>query len=473
LYNVFFCASYLRNDSRSKRRGSTAHHQHNSTKQKEGKRNSCSNQWRQCLNTLTGWFEQEQLEQLARQCGFLLRTPKKITPLLFLRTSILLVSQRAATLGKWAALLGVLGGVSVAKQSLWERIDQQAVGFLECILGKVIGKRLQNRPGPVPEVLTDFGRVLVQDSTTIKLSSKLAAVFPGASNHRGTHRGILKIQAVYELVSQRFVHFGLSGFTRNDQAAAYDILSVLKPGELVLRDLGYFVIGSLQQIASQGAFFLSRFRLDAKVYDPRTGKELNLLGQLKKQGQVDRQVWLGNQRIPVRLVAVKLPEAVAAERRRKARNNRDKRCSPSKRSRQLLGWAIFVTNVERQRCSAQTIARLYGLRWQIESLFKIWKSHFGLTEVPRGSSEQLLAMIYGRLLFLSVIARLMPTDSQEGETPPSPFKIAALFSEYILILCLEAWNIRLTDVFMEQLTHHARYERRTRRNSVQKLMSLS
>lgn len=422
---------------------------------------------------MTDWFDQPQLERLARQCGLLKRKPRKITPLLFLRASILLVSQRAVTLSKWAALLGVLGGVSVAKQSLWERIDQQAVGFLQCILGKVIGKRLQVRSRPVPEGLKDFARVLIQDSTTIKLCSRLAAVFPGASNHHGSHRGILKIQAVYELVSQRFVHFALSGFTRNDQAAAYDILSLLKPGELVLRDLGYFVIGSLQQIASQGSFFLSRFRLDAKVYDPRTGEGLNLLGQLRKQGQMDRQVWLGNQRMPVRLVAVKLPEAVAAERRRKARTNRDKRCSPNKRSLQLLGWAIFVTNVERQRCSAKTIARLYGLRWQIESLFKIWKSHFGLTQVPQGSSEQLLVMIHGRLLFLSVIARVMPMNQLDDQPSPSPFKIAALLSEYILILCLEAWNIRLTEAFMEQLTHHGRYERRTRRNTAQKLISLS
>jgi hypothetical protein len=426
---------------------------------------------------LTGWFGQAQLEEPARQCRFLKRKPRKITPLLFIQAAVLLVSQRAVTLSRWAALLGVLGSTSVARQSLWERINTQAVELVQHVLGSVLGRRLQGGGRNVPEVLKSFGRVFIQDSTTIKLAAKLAAVFSGATNHHGTRNGLLKIQAVYELVSQRFVHFGLSGFTRNDQAAAYDILTRLKPGELVLRDLGYFVIGSFQKIVDQGAFFLSRFRLDTKVYDPRSGRELNLLGQLRSQGQLDRQVLLGSQRMPVRLVAIKLPQAVAAERRRKARNNRDKRCSPSQRSLRLLGWAIFVTNVPPQRCRAKAMAQLYGLRWQIESLFKGWKSHFGLTQVPRGSADQLRVMIYARLLFITVTAQVFGVhwlnQGRDQEPATSWFKLAALLRDYFLLLCLEAWGIRVTSRLIGQLNYHGRYERRTRLNSVQKLMKLS
>jgi len=397
--------------------------------------------------------------------------------LLFLQAAVLLVSQNSVSLSRWAALLGILGHTRLAKQSLWARINDSSVKFLELILGAVIGRRGQQQGRSVPEVLRSFGRVFIQDSTTIKLSAKLAGIFPGATNHHGTKNGLLKIQAGYELVSQRFVHFGLSGFTRNDQAAAYDILPLLKPGELVLRDLGYFVIGSFQKIVDQGAFFLSRYRLNTKVYDPRTSRELNLLGQLKRQGHLDRQVLLGGQRMPVRLVAVKLPARVAAERRRKARSNRDKRCSPSKRSLQLLGWAIFVTNVPRQRCSAKTMARIYGVRWQIESLFKVWKSHFGLTQVPRGSSEQLLVMIYARLLFITVITRIFQVHGLNRGQPEEPaaswFKLAALLSDYFLLLCLEAWGISITGVLIDQFDYHGRYDRRKRSNSVQKFLKLS
>jgi hypothetical protein len=115
------------------------------------------------------------------------------------------------------------------------------------------------------------------------------------------------------------------------------------------------MVGSFEQIACKGAFFLSRLRPDTKRHDPRTGRELNLLGRLKAQGTLERKVWLGSQRMPVRLVALKLPPQVAAERRREARMNRDKRCNPSARSLQLLGRSNFVTHVPRKNCGTKTI----------------------------------------------------------------------------------------------------------------------
>jgi len=426
---------------------------------------------------LTQWFGEAELEEPARRSGFVRRTPRKITPLLFLQGAVLLVSQSAVSLSRWAALLGVLGHTRLARQSLWERINPGAVGFLQHILAAVMGRRVQAIGRPVPEALKAFKRVLIQDSTTIKLTAKLAAVFPGSSNHCGTKNGQLKIQAVYELLSQRFVHFGLSGFTRNDQAAAYDILPLIQRADLVLRDLGYFVVGSFERIAQAGAFFLSRVRLDTKLYDPRTGQELNLPGQLKRQGNMDRQVLLGGQRMRVRLVALKLPPQVAAERRRKARMNRDKRCHPSARSLQLLGWAIFITNVSRKDCGAKTIAEIYSLRWHIECLFKVWKSHFRITEVPKGSSTQLLVMIHARLIFITVLAQVARVNwlapwRDQGPTV-SRFKIAALLGDYFLPLCLEAWGIRLKGILMEQLDYHGRHDQRSRENSVQKFMKLS
>ena len=199
--------------------------------------------------------------------------------------------------------------------------------------------------------------------------------------------------------------FSLSGFNRNDQAAAPDVLAVAQAGDLVLRDLGYFVLATFQQIAQAGAFFLSRRRLDTNLRDARTGQPLDLLDTLKRQGRRDRQVWLGEAQLPVRVVAVKLPAAVAAERRRKAKQNRDQRWQPSARYLALLSGAIFVTNMSREIWSAPTVAQVYGLRWRIETIFKAWKSHFRLTEVPCGTAAQLEAMIYGRLIFVTVFAQ--------------------------------------------------------------------
>ena len=375
-------------------------------------------------------------------------------------------------------LLGVLGGTRLAKQSVWGRINAGAVEFLQQMLGATIAKRARVGCPSVPEALLAFQRVLIQDSTTIRINEGLAAVFPGSSNQRGTKNSLLKIQAVYELLTQRFVSFGLSGFTRNDQSAAGDILPLLQPGDLILRDLGYFVVETFQQIVQAGAFFLSRIRLDHCLRDPLTANEFNLLAQLRRQGHLDRPVLVGNRKMPARLVAIQLPAAVAAERRRKAKTNRDKRCRPSARSLALLGWAIFITNVPSSVCSAKTVAQVYGLRWRIETIFKAWKSHLRITEVPTGSEFQLRATIYARLLFITVLAQVasaawLDPSGCQLKPPGSLLKIADLMGQYFLLVCLQAWKVKIADALTTQFDYHGRYDPRARENFVEKLMLLS
>ena len=427
---------------------------------------------------MQGWLDPKELEARARATGFQRRKPKQIPALLFVEAAILLVGQSVVSLSRWAVLLGILGNRLVSKQAVWKRLRHGAADLLHQTLELVLGQRVTQFRGALPKALRSFSRVLVQDSTVIKLIAKLARLFPGSRNQRGAKHGQLKIQSVYDLLTQRFVSFGLSGFNRNDQAAAVDVLPLLQKGDLVLRDLGYFVIQTFQRIALAGAFFLSRLRLDTHLYDPRTGKLINLLGQLRRQGHLDMPVLLGQQKLPARLVAIKLPEPVAAERRRKAKANRDRRCQPKASYLALLGWAIFVTNVQREVLNARAVAEVYGLRWRIETIFKAWKSYFRITQVPKGSPDQLLAVIYARLIFLTVMIPFCTQSWQEAWTPDSPpprslLKAAALLGDFFLILCLEYWQIELTDALALQLDYHGRYERRSRLNFVEQLQKLS
>lgn len=430
------------------------------------------------MELIQQWLQPSQLEEHARQTGFMRRKPKKLTPLLFVQAALLLIGQSVVSLSRWAVLLGVLSGSRLSKQSVWERINQSAVCFLQQIPGLALAERVTQQGQCISEVLRSFGRVLIQDSTTLKLVARLAALFPGSRNQRGAKHGQLQIQVTYDLLSQRFLNFGLSGFNRNDQAAAGDVLPLLQKGDLVLRDLGYFVTDSFQRIAQAGAFFLSRLRLDTGLFDPKTNQPIDLLGQLKRYGQLDRPILLGHQKLPVRLVAIPLPEPVAAERRRKAKQNRDRRCKPKARHLALLGWAIFVTNVSSEVLSAKEVAKVYGLRWRIETIFKAWKSYFRITAVPKGSEAQLLSVIYARLIFITVMAQLCDggwQDPWKAQAPPprSLLKIAGLIGDFFLSLCLQAWQPRLAEALLLQLNYHGRYERRARQNFVQNLMKLS
>jgi len=84
------------------------------------------------------------------------------------------------------------------------------------------------------------------------------------------------------------VHCSLSGFTRNDQAAAPEVLALARRGDLLIRDLGYFVLPVLAALESKGIAFLSRFKHGVGVYD-LNGQRLNLVWELKTHGRFDRE----------------------------------------------------------------------------------------------------------------------------------------------------------------------------------------
>ncbi len=411
------------------------------------------------------------LQALARASGFCRRKPKKLSPEIFVQAACLLVTLSASSYRCWAGLIGLLGGCTLSKQALWERCTERASRFLQATLQSLVSSL--HRGLTLPSSAKFFGRVLLQDSTTVALSPALARCFPGARNQRGTQKGLLKIQAAYDLRSQQFVQFSSSSFRRNDQAASADVLSVLRAGDLVIRDLGYFVLEVLEQIAASQGYFLSRLRLGVSLWSADGRRQLSLLALLRRYGELDRPFCLGDKKVAVRLIAVRLPAAVAAQRRRLARQNRDRRSPPSAERLALLGWALFITNIPAQLWSARTVARIYGLRWRIEVLFKAWKSPFGLREMPAGSQAQVQSLVYAKLLFITLFqvcfARWQLQLPGEDRPALSLLKVAQAVRDYLLTGVWSHLAIDAPGAWRQFLDKHCRYERRNRRHFLQEL----
>ena len=92
---------------------------------------------------------------------------------------------------------------------------------------------------------------------------------------------------------------------------------------------------------------------------------------------VDRPILLGKQaKLPCRIVVWRVPQEVANRRRQKLlATAREKGYAPPSRERLAwCDWTIFVTNVPRELLSPEEIGVLYRARWQIEIMFKRWKS---------------------------------------------------------------------------------------------------
>ena len=78
---------------------------------------------------------------------------------------------------------------------------------------------------------------------------------------------------------------------------------------------------------------------------------------------------------------------------------RPKGRQPTAEYLQLLGWSLFVTNCTGEELTWKAVVVLYRARWQVELLFKLWKSHNRLAAHREGAPAlEVLAVFYAKLL---------------------------------------------------------------------------
>ncbi|MGL4552427.1 MAG: transposase [Gemmataceae bacterium] len=174
-------------------------------------------------------------------------------------------------------------------------------------------------------------------------------------------------------------------------------------------------------------------------------------------GLVDREVLVGAAaKLPCRLVAVRVPQEVANRRRQQAREKAAKkgRGAPTEEFLELLGWSLFVTDCAEQELTWKAVVVLYRARWQVELLFKLWKSHNRLARRREGAGAlEVLAVFYAKLL--GVVLQhwiLVGTAWQAGKRSltRAAHALAEAVKEILLALSdaagLEAALLRLRDV---------------------------
>jgi hypothetical protein len=190
---------------------------------------------------------------------------------------------------------------------------------------------------------------------------------------------------VFEFLCGNLKQIELQAGTDADQGyRAY--LKVVERGSLTIADLGYFCVDVFLAIADKSAYFLSRFFHLTALLD-ESGKRIELVTLLRKQtgDSADLSVRLGiRQALPCRLILLRNPQEVAEKRRRTAREHAKKRGATLSQSYLfLLSWTLFVTNAPASMISVKHIYDFYRIRWQIELIFKLWKSYCGLNHILR------------------------------------------------------------------------------------------
>ena len=428
------------------------------------------------------------INKLSKQSGFCKRKPKKIKPKNLLLAFLLTVwGSKKNTYESWANKIGILINDTVSRQAICKRVKETLVIFLQMVLKAIMEDTICSKiQGAITEKLRQFKRILIEDSTCIKLNKKLALEYPGSRNSREKDHAILKIQTTYEVIKRRFVRFEITNFRKNDQGYSKQITEIAKPGDLIIRDLGYFVIEVFKKLQNKGVGFITRIRRDVNIYVKKDEKPIDLAKMLKRRGDLDLEAFIGEaERLSVRLIAIPVEDEIANTRRMKARTNRDHRLNPSKKYLFLLGWDLFITNVPKEKMGSRDISVIYSIRWRIEIIYKCWKSYLGITNVINDTNKiRLETFIYCMLIFIVLfqvhfynyyLCKLSKKKPKE-DIQISMMKLIQFISNNINCLLTvnylknNDWNKLLN----KQIAYYCIYEHRTdRKNFNQLLLKLS
>lgn len=349
-------------------------------------------------------------EQLGKETKYKQRH-SKLTPSSFIRA---LISTSCSPFFDLETFCGFLKeqGIKIRKQSLHERFNKHTEAFLKAMSTSFLN-HFQTEKLPMLNGLEVFSGLKIIDSSSLSLHSALNNLFKGCGGAASS--AALKIQLQFDYLQGQINELTLTSGRDNDQG--FDkFFNEIQKGALYLMDLGYFKLGSFKKIIEGDAFFVSRLLTGTKLLTLEE-QPLDLLGTLLTSGPLfSQQVLLGAQhKIPVRLVAQRLPKEQADRRRQKLKEDHRRRGrKPSQESLALQDWSLYLTNTRESQIKQEHIHQTYALRWQIELLFKLSKSLMRIHVLNTTKSSRVIVQTYGKFLSLMFFFLLCaPARNQE------------------------------------------------------------
>jgi len=315
------------------------------------------------------------LDNLAKEAGFIRRKTSRFSATGFFLSLLKAVGSGQSSLNQLCISLAQHQPRALCKQGLAYHFSEPALDFLKRLLDKV-----NEASSNVPGIESRFGRILLQDSTQLRLHPGNAAHFKGMGNDAGA-TAAAKLDVISNLLTGEYFPSQISDGRHQDRSNGPRIFDYLESGDLVLRDMGYFDVDSFARMEDLGASWISRLHALVHVWDM---EGVCLEERLSSsQGQVlDMDVTLTHKGHRARLIAIRATEEVKARRRAKGKERRKRMGNTAtKRSLEREGWNLYVTNLSREEFAAKDIVTLYEGRWAIEIRFRALKGSTRLREM--------------------------------------------------------------------------------------------
>jgi hypothetical protein len=401
----------------------------------------------QCLRqTLSA----EELDASARNTGFM-RRKRSITPLrLVASLSAKLAIGPVTTLADLQRGFATTTGVDATYKPFYDQLRKpEFPRFMQAVLALLIARLTRTvLTFPADSPLAQFRDIKIQDATEFKVPDWFRKRFPG--------RFPVKAPAVAAL------HVTLS--LRRDQPVKVELAPQrtaakehrVAPGELaqelLLQDRAYADPLYVDEVRQNGGSCLIRAtkRINPKVL----------------QGQVGSVAWAPSHGKKLKEVLANAQGQHVDLQVEFAKSSRRPRCV---RFRVVALWnpvtrqhVLLMTNLDPERFPAELLGELYRLRWQIELLFKEWKSFANLHAFTTRSEAITEGLMWASLVaaFLKRYCAHATAEVLPGANPSTQRTAKALAIHLPELLKLLATQQPLRRVLQGLFTYLYRYAQR-------------
>lgn len=302
--------------------------------------------------------------------------------------------------------------MSISKQGIDSRFNDKSVDFVKSIFKECLENELHKVIAP--DFFKPFARVLIKDATRFVVPNKLASHFKGMGSRNGTCKAGVSIQYEYDIKNGRTTAMEITDAARCDLTDAKETRFEVLPGDLIIRDLGYFSLSILAEFDKNKAFFLSRLNVKCHVFENEKGSSISFKEMYKhmiknKIPLLEKFIFAGiKEKLPVRMVVQLVSEEVYQQRIRKIeKQNKIDGYNTSDDYKARCRLNIFITNVDTKDLAKEDVYTAYKIRWQIELMFKHWKSTCKIHNFQPMKYERFACLLYAKLILIVLNLQLI------------------------------------------------------------------
>lgn len=314
-------------------------------------------------------------DQLAKETGMIQRQ-RQVTGRGFAQTMVFGGLGEPEGTRKEVHNSAIRAGMQVSVQGLDQRFTLKAVDFGRRLLEAGMQEMVVSEEETT--ILPNFNGIYLTDCTQIRWGEVGIKMGVQLELQQGQLRPVLM-----ELKT-------------NDQKIGL-IDQPLPAGALHLGDLGFFKLARFKKWNREGVYWLSRFKTGTRLFTPE-GEPIDLKSHLTGTEPIQMAVKVGaKQAVTALLLAAPLTDD--ARQKRQARLKEQARLDQRPLSQaqiDLAEWTIYLTNIPDLTFAMAFI--LARTRWQIELLFKLWKSHAKISTSRSANPIRQQVEGYARLL---------------------------------------------------------------------------